>query len=166
MKEILEGLRIDRGVSAPKPAPQTRTTRTPRTTGGSVWRRRSRWLGALLVLPLAAGGWAIAAGRGVAVEVVAAVPASTAASRAPALTAGGYVKSSKVVYVVPRVSGRISSLLVREGDLVHEGSLIAELDATDLENELAEARANLALAEATLGKLRHGSRPEEIQEQK
>lgn len=50
------------------------------------------------------------------------------------------------VDVGSRISGTVDSLPVKVGDRVNRGELLAELDATDLEAGLEEAKANLALA--------------------
>jgi len=61
-----------------------------------------------------------------------------------------------------KVAGRIRSLAVEEGDKVTAGQLLAELERTDFEADLAQAQGQVAVAEATLAELLHGSRPEEI----
>ncbi len=48
-----------------------------------------------------------------------------------------------------RQEGFVRRRLVEEGDIVHEGDLLAELDPTDRELRLAELRASLKRAEAT-----------------
>ncbi len=61
-----------------------------------------------------------------------------------------------------KVDGRIETLAVDEGDAVKAGQVVATLDKRYFQDELRVAsgmRANLA---ATLAKLEHGSRPEEI----
>jgi len=49
-----------------------------------------------------------------------------------------------------KIMGRVSELLVREGDRVSADQVIARLEAADLEAALAQARAALLMAEATL----------------
>ena len=63
-----------------------------------------------------------------------------------------------------KISGRIVTLSVQEGDWVTQGNVIARLDDEDLRNRLALARATLASAQARLRKLLAGSRPEELRE--
>lgn len=53
------------------------------------------------------------------------------------------------VHVGPRVGGRVAQIFCREGDEVASGTLIAQLEAPELEARLAQARA--ALAEALAG---------------
>ena len=49
-----------------------------------------------------------------------------------------------------------------EGDAVHEGQPVAQLETADLQADLALRRAELHAAEAALAELRAGSRPDEI----
>jgi HlyD family secretion protein len=63
-----------------------------------------------------------------------------------------------------QAGGRLASLLAREGDVVVEGELIAELDAAELEARMAAAEAQLAVARAGLAELEAGARPEEVRQ--
>ncbi len=63
-----------------------------------------------------------------------------------------------------KISGRIVSLSVQEGDWVDKGKVLAKLDDEDLRHRLELARAVLNSAQAKLRKLLAGSRPEEIRE--
>lgn len=113
---------------------------------------------------VASGSWYALASSAVAVDVVTVARSAPSDTPAPTLTAGGYVRAARVVYVVPKVAGRIASLHVAEGDVVQAGDLIAVLDGRDFEQEVAEARANYELARASLRALELGSRPQEIAE--
>ena len=61
-----------------------------------------------------------------------------------------------------RQPGRLESLLYEEGARVHQGDLLAELDARPYRDALAAADAAYRRAEAELEKLRRGNRPQEI----
>jgi HlyD family secretion protein len=50
--------------------------------------------------------------------------------------------------VSPQTAGRIVKVLVREGDRVTAGQPIAQIDTTPLQDDLSEARANVARARA------------------
>ncbi len=63
-----------------------------------------------------------------------------------------------------KVSGRIESLLVDEGDSVEAGQTIATLDRQYFDDDLRLAQAQRDQAQANLDRLRNGSRPEEIEE--
>jgi len=63
-----------------------------------------------------------------------------------------------------KISGRIMSLSVQEGDWVDKGKVLAKLDDEDLRHRFELARAILNSAQAKLSKLLAGSRPGEIRE--
>jgi len=63
-----------------------------------------------------------------------------------------------------KISGRIMSLSVQEGDWVDKGKVLAKLDDEDLRHRFELARAMLNSAQAKLSKLLAGSRPGEIRE--
>jgi len=63
-----------------------------------------------------------------------------------------------------KISGRIVSLSVQEGDYIEKGKVLAKLDDEDLRQRLELARATLKSAQARLKKLLAGSRPEELRE--
>ncbi len=63
-----------------------------------------------------------------------------------------------------KVDGRIETLVVDEGDTVKVGQVVATLDKRYFEDELRVARALRDNLAASLTKLEHGSRPEEIAE--
>jgi multidrug resistance efflux pump len=81
----------------------------------------------------------------------------------PFLKVSGNIEATEVD-VGFKVSGRIMSLLVQEGDWVERGKVLAKLDDEDLLQRLALAQATLKSAQARLDKLLAGSRPEEIRE--
>ncbi|MEI2302102.1 secretion protein HlyD [Ensifer sp. MJa1] len=61
-----------------------------------------------------------------------------------------------------RVSGRIASLAVDEGDVVKPGDVLATLDPVPFEQAVSAAEAELGALKANLAKLKAGSRPTEI----
>lgn len=65
-----------------------------------------------------------------------------------------------------RVGGRIEKMLFEEGDEVKTGDIVAVLDKASYEASLAAAKAQLLQAAANFAKLRHGNRPQEIEEAK
>lgn len=125
-------------------------------------RRRVLWVGgvALGLLAVGAALWLTLHPGAVPVQVTTVVSASSAT--VGSLTAGGYVRHPRVVNVVPRVSGVITTLRVAEGDIVHEGDLIATLDRQEPEQQVAETRAELRASLAHLAEFEAGGRREEI----
>jgi HlyD family secretion protein len=63
-----------------------------------------------------------------------------------------------------KVAGRVVSRFFEEGDWIDQGKVLAKLDDEDLRSRLEVARATLMSAQARLGKLLAGSRPEEIRQ--
>jgi HlyD family secretion protein len=63
-----------------------------------------------------------------------------------------------------RVSGRIQEMRLEEGDEVHKGDIIAQLDPGPNQDQVNLAKAQLASAEANLTKMQNGNRPEEIEQ--
>lgn len=49
--------------------------------------------------------------------------------------------------ITTKLAGRIAAVLVREGDMVHAGQVLARMDTSTLEAELAAAKAQVAVAE-------------------
>lgn len=61
-------------------------------------------------------------------------------------------------------SGRILRLAVQEGDRVHQGQLLAELDPIRFQDAVDRDQASVTTQEQVLARLLAGSRPEEIAE--
>jgi HlyD family secretion protein len=79
------------------------------------------------------------------------------------LEANGTIEATEVE-VSSKLPGRLAQLLVKEGDQVQANQVIARLDTSEIEAEVAQARAALARAEAQLKELLAGSRVQEIEE--
>ena len=80
----------------------------------------------------------------------------------PLLTASGYVIARHQVEVGSKITGRVTTLEIKEGDPVKKGQVIARLDNYEVSAQLNQAQANLAAAKARLAELEAGSRPQEI----
>jgi HlyD family secretion protein len=78
------------------------------------------------------------------------------------ISANGTVQAERSINVSPKNSGVLKSLLVKEGDTVKQGQIIAYMDDTNLQGQLTQARGQLAQAEANLQKLIAGNRPQDI----
>src|SRR5208337_5077779 len=63
-----------------------------------------------------------------------------------------------------KVSGLIEQIYFQEGDWVTSGQKAAVLEAKDLKDGVAKARADLAAAKANLAKMETGYRPQEVKE--
>lgn len=68
------------------------------------------------------------------------------------------------IHLAFHANGRVSRVLVEEGDRVQPGQLVAELDPVRYQANLARAQAEVAAQQEVLGRLLAGSRPQEIAE--
>lgn len=59
-------------------------------------------------------------------------------------------------------SERIDAVLIQEGEHVHRGQVLARLDVSRLDPQVAQAAAQVAVQRADVERLHNGSRPEEI----
>ena len=71
---------------------------------------------------------------------------------------------ARTISVGSRAGGRISKVLVREGDSVSAGQVLLELEPGDWSAQLMQANAQQMSAEAMLDKLKKGARPEELEQ--
>jgi len=78
------------------------------------------------------------------------------------VNATGRVTPEQNVALAFKTSGRVSEILVKEGDLVERGQVLATLETANLQQALLQAEATLRSAQAQLAKAKAGSRPEEI----
>ncbi len=108
-------------------------------------------LGAVLVVGAGVAAY-LAAGRGLRPKKVEVVTASvvTEGQATTLLSATGYVEAERKADLSPKITSRITELNVTEGTRVKTGDVIARLDSTDLDAQLAEAKANWVNAQAEL----------------
>ncbi len=64
------------------------------------------------------------------------------------LNASGYVVAQRRAAVASKGTGRLVELLVREGDRVQKGQVLARLESADVGASLSRAEANLAVAQS------------------
>jgi RND family efflux transporter MFP subunit len=134
---LLSQLRIDRnGQPGPSPA----------------WRVVA--LVALLAA-VAAGGW-YAWGRlsAPAVRTALARAAGPAAGPASVLDATGYVTARRQATVSAKITGKVTEVLIEEGQRVNEGDVLARLDETEARAQVALTEAQLTAARSQLAELR------------
>src|SRR5213593_3146624 len=86
---------------------------------------------------------------------------SQRAHEAPELVLHGNVDLRQVDLAFNN-SERIAAVLVQEGDRVRQGQVLARLDTSRLEPQLAQVEAQAAAQRQVVQRLRAGSRPEEI----
>lgn len=126
---------------------------------------RSRWLiGLLLAGGIVGGGFAvyrmIASSQSANSQIV----TTTAQQKSLPITlsANGTIKPERTINLSPKTAGYLKQLLVKEGDRVQKGQVVAYMDASNLQGQLTQARAQLAQQVANLDKVLNGNRAEEI----
>jgi multidrug efflux system membrane fusion protein len=120
--------------------------------------RRTIFVGLLLLILLgvAAFAWPRLAGpsRSAAAKLPPAVPVTVAKvvvkSEPVRLSAVGNIEPYTSVAIKARIDGQIVAVRFKEGDRVHKGDVLFEIDPRSFEAELAQARANLAKDQAQL----------------
>jgi len=92
--------------------------------------------------------------------------ASASAHREPLLIAGpGRVEPyTEDIKIGSELSGRLKSVNVEEGDAIHRGQILAELENADYRAQVESARASVVGKEATLRKVINGARRQERDE--
>jgi HlyD family secretion protein len=92
-----------------------------------------------------------------------AASASTLTRSEPLLIAGpGRVEPySEDIKIGSELSGRLKSVNVEEGDPIHRGQALAELENADYRAQVESARASVVAKEATLRKVINGARRQE-----
>ena len=79
-----------------------------------------------------------------------------------ALRTSGTLESRSVA-IVAEVGGQVDTLEVREGDVVGQGALLAQIDPILQDAQIARAQAAVNTAQAQLGQAKAGARAEQIQ---
>lgn len=78
------------------------------------------------------------------------------------VTANGTIQPEKSINVSPKSSGRLKSLLVKEGQTVRTGQILAYMDESNTIGQVTQADGQLAAAQASLELLRAGNRSQDI----
>ncbi len=135
---LLEQLRLDRSEQVEAPARH-----------GRGWAAA----GVIVVALSAAAAWLLwPAGVPVATAIAELAPGDDSTSQAASsvLDASGYVVARRQATVSAKITGKVVSVSIEEGQRVEEGQLIAQLDDTVLRAAVAQARAERDRAQASL----------------
>ncbi|HTT23899.1 MAG TPA: efflux RND transporter periplasmic adaptor subunit [Candidatus Sulfotelmatobacter sp.] len=77
---------------------------------------------------------------------------------------GGVEPASEDIKIGSELSGRLKAVYVEEGDSIHRGQVLAELENADYRAQVESARANVIAKEAVLRKVINGARRQERDE--
>jgi HlyD family secretion protein len=133
--------------------------------GPSKWAVRWILAGVSLFVLLGAGRFVYQTTVNAATEVATmqvSVSSTGAAGRDVVLNATGYIVAHHPIDVSSKVAGKVEWVGVEKGDRVKEGAVLVQLEDAEFRAQLNQAKANLAVAQAHLSELEHGSRPQEI----
>ncbi len=115
---------------------------------GHRWRRRITWIVVALVAAGALAYAIVALTAPDAPQRWLTAPV-TRADLTTTVTATGTLQPVRTVDVAAEISGRILSVAVDDNDVVVKGQVLVEIDAERLRSELAQAKAQAAVALAT-----------------
>lgn len=76
----------------------------------------------------------------------------------------GKIQADESAVITTKINARVSSLNVDVGSTVNAGDTIITLDTKELEAQVEQAQAGVDVAQATLNKIKSGSRPEQIEQ--
>ena len=131
-------------------------------------KRRIIWIFAIAAIAVLIGFsiWQRVSSRRIATVGRGAAPVAVAAPRrgeiVRTLSYTGTLAPDTVVTLTPKSAGRVEKVLVREGDSVREGQLLARMEDDVVSLQRDQAGAVLAAAQAQLEKAQRGVRPEEL----
>lgn len=136
--DLLSQLRIDRGAGTEESPSRTRL-----------------WIGVAAGALLAAAALTWFIGRDQATEVGVAparlIPAASAG--ASVLDATGYVTARRQATVSAKITGKVRTVLIEEGQIVKEGEVLATLDDSETRADVALRQAQVAAARAGLAEI-------------
>jgi HlyD family secretion protein len=130
-------------------------------------KKKILWVGLVVLVALALGGWALAQRKGKGTEVqVAKVGREDVQAK---VTANGKVQAQKKVDISATIAGQITHLAVQEGDVVKKGQFLLQIDPVNprslvrstessmeaLLQDLQMARSSLAQARADFDRARN-----------
>jgi len=78
------------------------------------------------------------------------------------LTVSGLVEPKEAVRVFSKTVGQVKEILIQEGDQVKKDAILMRLDDEQTRLQVAQARANLDSAQASLERIKAGARPQEV----
>ena len=78
------------------------------------------------------------------------------------LTVSGVVEPKEIVRVFAKSMGQVKEILIQDGKEVKEDATLMRLDDEQVRLQIAQAKANLDSAQASLERIKAGARPQEV----
>ncbi len=121
------------------------------------------WIVILLLLLAGAGGgwWYFTSHPEAGSQLLADLGLEMGRPPGEVIAASGIIEAQEIS-ITAEIGGRITSLLVDEGDQVEEGDLLIELDTDLLAAQIKQAQAALHLTQANLARIETGAKKEDI----
>ncbi len=118
-------------------------------------RRRGRRLVlvGVVLLALAAAGWLVAARATVPTVKTAVARAARSEGPGSVLDASGYVTARRQATVSAKITGKVTEVLIEEGQRVAENAVLARLDDTEARAQLSLSQAQLVSARSKLAEI-------------
>jgi multidrug resistance efflux pump len=126
-------------------------------------RKITPWIILLLAGALVAGGVVLARQNSSVRDWIGTALATVGLAEAQAgeLVVSGFIRADEAI-VSAELGGRVVAIHAGEGDPVQAGEIVVELDASALQAQIDQARADLNLAKAQLAQVKAGVRPEKV----
>jgi RND family efflux transporter MFP subunit len=119
----------------------------------STGSRRWLWIAGTIVLVVALGAGAayyFLGGQSFDAQAATATAPSAGGGDTAVLQATGYVTARRQATVSAQITGTLTDVLIEEGDKVADGQVLAHLESTAQQAQLAQAQAQVRAAEAIL----------------
>lgn len=134
-------------MGAPQPSlNDLRIARDARPATGASWGRRGLFGVGLLVVGVALIVWWLRRPAPLTLTLEVAREASSGSGDRTLLNASGYVTARREATLSSKITGRVTEVLIEEGQTVIAGQVIARLDGTNVRANLLLARAQLEAA--------------------
>lgn len=102
----------------------------------------------VVLIAAAAGAWLWNSRKAIEVAMVTAIAPSGASANSAVLQATGYVTARRQATVSAQITGTLAEVLIEEGERVEAGQVLARLEDTAQQANLAQARAQVSHARA------------------
>ena len=119
-------------------------------TARSWWRRPAPWIALLLLAAAAAAWWVWLDQRDAEAQPRFSTEAVTRGNLVVKVTANGTLQPTNKVEIGSELSGTVARVLVDVNDRVRKGQVLAELDTSRLQDQVARSRAALEVAQASV----------------